>query len=242
MEKERSGVWQMVQRVVPGLRLARTYPRRWLRADFLSALTLSAMLIPQGLAYAQIVGVRPVAGLYAGIFAMLAYALFGASRHLPGALCRAGRAPGTHGGRHQPRGRAGQGGRARGLPLQFDAPLFFANVRHLREQARALVAGAHFPVKWFLVDTAAVFDLDVTAAEGLESLRVELEEEGVVLAIAQAKAPLRELLRRTGLMESIGPENVHPTVGEAVRRFLALYPEAAGQPPAGAPPAPPAVH
>ncbi|WNG55426.1 sulfate permease [Archangium gephyra] len=125
---------------------------------------------------------------------------------------------------------------------RFDAPLFFANVRHLREQARALVAGARAPVQWFLVDTAAVFDLDVTAAEGLEHLRVELEEQGVVLAITQAKAPLRELLRRTGLMERIGPENIHPTVGEAVRRFLAREAGATGQPPAGAPLSPPAVH
>lgn len=82
MKLSAAAVLRAVQRGVPGLRQARTYQRRWLRSDLLSALTVGAMLIPQGLAYAQIVGVRPAAGLYAGIVGMLAYALFGPSRHL----------------------------------------------------------------------------------------------------------------------------------------------------------------
>ncbi|WP_255217279.1 SulP family inorganic anion transporter [Myxococcus sp. AM010] len=123
---------------------------------------------------------------------------------------------------------------------RFDAPLFFANARHLREQARALVASAETPVRWFVIDTSAVFDMDVTAAEGLEKLRREFEEADVVLGIAEARAPLRALLRRTGLLERLGPENMHPTVGVAVRRFLM---DASARPPlAGEPPAPPHLH
>ncbi|WP_205507646.1 SulP family inorganic anion transporter, partial [Myxococcus vastator] len=74
--------WRAVRRGPPGLRQARRYQRRWLRTDLLSSLTIGAMLIPQGLAYAQLVGVRPAAGLYAGVVGMVAYALFGPSRHL----------------------------------------------------------------------------------------------------------------------------------------------------------------
>jgi len=103
---------------------------------------------------------------------------------------------------------------------RFDAPLFFANARHLREQARVLVTSAEEPVRWFVIDASAVFDMDVTAAEGLEKLRREFEEEGIVLGIAEARAPLRALLRRTGLLERLGPENVHATVGAAVHHFL----------------------
>ncbi len=125
---------------------------------------------------------------------------------------------------------------------RFDAPLFFANARHLREEARALVAGARAPVRWFLLDASSVFDLDVTAAEGLEKLRREFEEEGVALVIAEARAPLRRLLRRTGLAKRMGPEHLHPTVEVAVQAFLEAQERAAGQPPHAGPPAPPAVH
>ncbi|RKG75533.1 sulfate permease, partial [Corallococcus exercitus] len=82
MKRTAATAGQVLSRVLPGVEQARTYERRWLRSDVLAALTVGAMLIPQGLAYAQIVGVRPAAGLYAGVFAMLAYALFGPSRHL----------------------------------------------------------------------------------------------------------------------------------------------------------------
>ncbi|NOK04940.1 MULTISPECIES: SulP family inorganic anion transporter [unclassified Myxococcus] len=123
---------------------------------------------------------------------------------------------------------------------RFDAPLFFANARHLREQARALVSSADAPVRWFVLDASAVFDMDVTAAEGLEKLRREFEEEGVVLGIAEARAPLRALLRRTGLLERLGPENVHATVEAAVHHFL--MDADARHTRDGAPPALPPVH
>lgn len=125
---------------------------------------------------------------------------------------------------------------------RFDAPLFFANARHLREEARALVAGSDSPVRWFLLDASSAFDLDITAAEGLEKLRREFEEEGIALVIAEAHAPLRRLLRRSGLAERLGPGHVHSTVEGAVGAFLKERAEAAGAPPDAAPPTPPAVH
>ncbi|RKG84864.1 SulP family inorganic anion transporter [Corallococcus terminator] len=104
---------------------------------------------------------------------------------------------------------------------RFDAPLFFANARFLREQVRRLVAESRVPVKWFVLDASSVFDLDVTAAEGLEKLRHELEGEGIVLVVAQARAPMRSMLRRSGLLAQLGKERLYPTVGAAVRAFLA---------------------
>ncbi|HMJ79496.1 MAG TPA: SulP family inorganic anion transporter, partial [Candidatus Dormibacteraeota bacterium] len=71
-----------IERLIPGLRTARTYQRAWLRGDLAAGLVLSALLVPQGMAYAQLAGLPPVTGLYSTVLALLAYALFGPSRRL----------------------------------------------------------------------------------------------------------------------------------------------------------------
>ncbi len=60
----------------------RGYDRRWLVRDLVAGLTVWAVLVPEGLAYAGIAGVTPVVGLYAAVPALLLYAVFGSSRHL----------------------------------------------------------------------------------------------------------------------------------------------------------------
>ncbi|MDH3638811.1 MAG: SulP family inorganic anion transporter, partial [Gammaproteobacteria bacterium] len=58
------------------------YQREWLRADLIAGATVWAVLIPTALAYAGLVGVDPVVGLYTVPLALLAYAIFGGSRLL----------------------------------------------------------------------------------------------------------------------------------------------------------------
>ena len=72
----------LLQRWLPGLRTARVYERAWLRHDVLAGLTLAAMLVPVGIAYAEASGVGGIYGLYATIVPLLAYAAFGPSRIL----------------------------------------------------------------------------------------------------------------------------------------------------------------
>ena len=59
-----------------------TYKRRTLRADLPAAVAVTAVLIPLGLAYGELAGLSPVAGLYTGVFAMIGYAVFATSRLL----------------------------------------------------------------------------------------------------------------------------------------------------------------
>ncbi len=68
------------QRWVPGLQTLREYRPEWLGPDIAAGLVLTTMLVPVGIAYAEASGVPGIYGLYATIFPMLAYALFGPSR------------------------------------------------------------------------------------------------------------------------------------------------------------------
>ncbi len=71
-----------VERWVPGLRVARTYERAWLRPDLVAGIVLAAILVPQGMAYAELAGLPAVTGLYTTIACLIGYALFGPSRVL----------------------------------------------------------------------------------------------------------------------------------------------------------------
>jgi len=76
-----AGLSQVAGRV-PGLRLARGYQRRWLRGDVVAGVALTVLLVPQGMAYAELAGLPPVTGLYTTVIALLSYAVFGPSRVL----------------------------------------------------------------------------------------------------------------------------------------------------------------
>ncbi|MGK0274600.1 MAG: high affinity sulfate transporter 1 [Ilumatobacter sp.] len=67
---------------LPGLQMVRRYRREWLRGDLLAGVAVTALMIPHGMAYAELAGVPAVTGLYTTITSVLAYALFGPSRVL----------------------------------------------------------------------------------------------------------------------------------------------------------------
>jgi high affinity sulfate transporter 1 len=67
---------------LPGLDVAASYQRSWLRPDLVAGVVLTALLIPAGMGYAQASGLPPVTGLYATIVPLLVYAVVGPSRIL----------------------------------------------------------------------------------------------------------------------------------------------------------------
>src|SRR6476620_2889590 len=69
-------------RYAPGLAQLRRYDRSWIRADLVAGLVLAAILVPQGMAYAELAGLPAVTGLYTTIACLVAYALLGPSRIL----------------------------------------------------------------------------------------------------------------------------------------------------------------
>jgi high affinity sulfate transporter 1 len=72
----------VLYRIAPGLGVLAAYQRDWLRHDVRAGVSVAAVALPTAIAYAQLIGLEPVTGLYAAIPALLVYALFGTSRHL----------------------------------------------------------------------------------------------------------------------------------------------------------------
>ncbi|HEU0027550.1 MAG TPA: SulP family inorganic anion transporter [Ktedonobacterales bacterium] len=71
-----------IERAVPGVAWIRAYRRADLRHDLIAGLTLAAVILPIAMAYGQLAGLPPIAGVYASILPLVAYALFGSSPRL----------------------------------------------------------------------------------------------------------------------------------------------------------------
>ena len=71
-----------VFRWVPGLQVISSYRRQWLLKDVIAGVVLTTLLVPQGMAYAELAGLPPITGLYTSILCLLGYAAFGPSRIL----------------------------------------------------------------------------------------------------------------------------------------------------------------
>jgi high affinity sulfate transporter 1 len=71
-----------LERLAPGLTVLLSYQRRDLRHDLNAGLSVAAVALPVGVAYAQLAGFNAVVGLYSSILPLLAYAIFGTSRQL----------------------------------------------------------------------------------------------------------------------------------------------------------------
>ena len=78
-----AGSWlDRLGRIAPGLPALLTYRRADLPHDLVAGLSVAAVALPVGVAYAELAGFTPQAGLYASILPLVAYALFGTSRQL----------------------------------------------------------------------------------------------------------------------------------------------------------------
>ena len=177
------------------------------------------------LALASLLGVALV-GVIQGVFFAVALSLIAFIRRAwwphDAVLGRADGVKGYHDLAYYPDAR-----QVPGLVLyRFDAPLFFANAEVFRDRIRDRVANADAPIRWVIVAAEPITDVDTTAAGVLDRLREELADQGITLAFAALKDPVRERLRRFGALSDVPDELIFPTVGTAVTGYL----RATGQP------------
>jgi high affinity sulfate transporter 1 len=71
-----------IDRWLPGIRAVREYRRELFGSDVVAGLSVAAVAVPIGIAYAQLAGFPPETGLYSAIFPLIAYALVGTSKQL----------------------------------------------------------------------------------------------------------------------------------------------------------------
>jgi sulfate permease, SulP family len=90
------------------------------------------------------------------------------------------------------------------IVYRFGADLFYANADRFADQIRHLVEKAPAPVRWLLIDCAAVWDVDLSAAETVRNLFEDLARQNVRVVLGRVNPYLLSDLRRHRVAEAIG--------------------------------------
>jgi sulfate permease, SulP family len=158
-------------------------------------------------------------GLVIGVLAMLLLVVYRASRPHLGVLGEVPGAPGAYGNleRHPDYDRIPDL-----LVLRLDSPLFYANASLVCDRIKRLVGSSNPIPAAVVLEAGANPDLDITSAELLEQLVQSLQAAGIVFAIVDVRQPVVEMMRRSGLLATIGDDRVYHTIDEAVRSLRAV--------------------
>jgi high affinity sulfate transporter 1 len=175
------------------------------RAEALVMMTAFAGVVVLG----ALIGIAIAVGLsVAGLFAHIARAHDAVQGAVPGVA-------GLHDVDDYPQARTIPGL----VVYRYDAPLCFANAEDFHARVLKSVAAEASRVEWVLLNMEANVEIDLTALDMLEDLRLELESRNIVLALARVKRDLAIYVDRTGLSERIGSDHIFFTLPTAVEAF-----------------------
>ena len=108
---------------------------------------------------------------------------------------------------------------------RFGTSLYYANAAKLLEDIAALV-GHGDPLRWLVVDCAAIGDVDYTASTVLAKLIEHVHQRGVRLVLTSVLGPVRQQLDGYG----ISPDAFYDTPGQALEAYRAATPGGAAGP------------
>jgi SulP family sulfate permease len=115
---------------------------------------------------------------------------------------------------------AGPGARTEeGLVVyRFATSLYYANASRLMEDVAALV-GHGSPLRWMVIDCAAIGDVDYTASTVLIKVVEYVHQHHVHLVLSSVLGPVRQQLDQYGISKTLGQDAYFDTPGEALHVF-----------------------
>jgi sulfate permease, SulP family len=103
---------------------------------------------------------------------------------------------------------------------RFGTSLYYANAARFVEDVTALAAQGS-PLRWLVLDAAAIGDIDYTAAGALTRVIEHLHQRDIRFALSSVLAPVRMQLDRYGISAALDPAAYYDTPGEALEAFHA---------------------
>jgi len=103
---------------------------------------------------------------------------------------------------------------------RFGTSLYYANASHLIDDIISIAAHGS-PLRWLVLDAAAIGDVDYTAAAVLARVIEHLHKRDIRFALSSVLDPVRKQLDRYGISAVLGPAAYYDTPGEALEAFHA---------------------
>lgn len=103
--------------------------------------------------------------------------------------------------------------------VRLDAPLFFANVSYFEEEIVDYLA-KNKNIQFVVIVASGINEMDSSGEEMLSSMLETLKEAKKELYFSRVKAPIYEILKRSGFVEEVGNSHFFPTTREAVHFLL----------------------
>jgi high affinity sulfate transporter 1 len=108
---------------------------------------------------------------------------------------------------------------------RFGSSLYYANASRFVEDVLTL-AGQGDPVRWLVLDGAAIGDVDYTASGALSRVIRELHQRHIRVVTTSLMDAVRSQLSHYGITGPRGPDAYYDTPGEVLEAFHAEGPEA----------------
>jgi SulP family sulfate permease len=102
------------------------------------------------------------------------------------------------------------------IVYRFGADLFYANQNRFTDEVRALIEHAPAPVRCFIVDAAAITDMDYSAARSIRDLLEDMARRNVTVIFGRVATYLRADMDRHGITAVLGATRVFETLHEAI--------------------------
>lgn len=112
------------------------------------------------------------------------------------------------------------------LVFRFDDALYFANASYFKEEMESKIRSKGASLKQVVLVAGSITDVDSTGTAVLTTLARDLQARGVELTIAGATGPVRDYLRKSGLMKFLGEDHFFFDVKDALAYKKADVPRA----------------
>ena len=111
------------------------------------------------------------------------------------------------------------------IVFRYDADLFYANASRFSDDVMTLVRSSPDPVRWLVLDTSVMSDVDYSASTVLRDLIGYIHSVGAHFVLAGVDPELQRVLRKEGILDALDPDHMFASVGDAVRAFRATHPD-----------------